>query len=445
MRTVVVGAGMAGLLAARTLSDRYASVIVLDRDSLPAGGVPRRGVPQSAQPHVLLVSGLVELAAVFPGIEDELTAAGAMRFDAGTGLCVFRYGRRWPREPTGLDLISASRPRLEAIVRRRVAALPGVAIRDGATVTALTGADGRVTGVVLDSGETLAADLVVDASGRGSRSDRWLPALGFGVPDQVEIKIGVTYTTRQYRRRPGQLQGWQAALILPTPPHEHRSGFVMPIEGDRWMVTLGGWHIASPPADVAEYDAFARTLPDPIVAELISTAEPLTGLVTHRFPASRRRQFAVLDRLPAGFVTIGDAVCSFNPIYGQGMTVAAMQAGALGATLDRHGDPTAEMARDYYRAAARLIATPWQFAVGGDFAFPATTGPRPRGNSLSNWYARRMALASQVAPDINIAFFRVQQLIDPPSVLFRPRFVARVLRHARARPSRLSRTAAPSR
>jgi 2-polyprenyl-6-methoxyphenol hydroxylase-like FAD-dependent oxidoreductase len=427
MNAVVIGASMAGLTAARVLADRFGSVTVLDRDTLPEGTVARRGVPQSNQPHVLLVSGLRELEGLFPGFEDELMAAGATRFDGGSGLCVYRYGRRWPQVPTGLDLVSASRPQIESVIRDRVAKLSGVTIRDGVPVASVTGTGERITGVVLDDGETIDADLVVDASGRGSRSDRWLSALGFPTPEPVEIKIGVTYTTRLYRRSPGKLDGWDAAVILPTAPHEQRSGVAIPIEGDRWMVTVGGWHIESPPTDAATFDEFTTTLPDPIIADLVRTAEPLTDPVTYRFPASRRRDFAKLERLPGGFVTAGDAFCSFNPIYGQGMTVAAMEARLLGAVLDQRGNTSEAMTRDYYRAAARIIATPWQFAVGGDFSFPATTGPRPRGIAVSNWYARRLALASQIEPDINTTFFRVQQLIDPPSVLFTPKLIARVL------------------
>jgi 2-polyprenyl-6-methoxyphenol hydroxylase-like FAD-dependent oxidoreductase len=427
VKAVVIGAGMAGLVAARVLSERCADVTVLDRDKLPEGGTPRRGVPQGGHPHVLLVSGLRELAGLFPGFEDELAGAGATRFDIGTGLCAYRYGRRWPREPTGLDLVSVSRPQLESLVRDRVTQLPGVTVRDGVSVTALAGDGGRVTGAVLDIGETLDADLVVDGSGRGSRSDRWLAALGFPAPEQTEIKVGVAYTTRLFRRGHDDLDGWRAAVVLPTPPLENRYGVALPIEGDRWIVSVGGWHIDAPPGDTAAFEEFAKSLPDPIVADLIIAAEPLTDPVAYRFPTSRRRAFDRLDRLPAGYVALGDSFCSFNPIYGQGVTVAAMAAGALGAALDRHGTATVAMARDYHRAAAELIATPWRFAVGGDFSYPKTTGPRPRGTALSNWYARRIALASQVAPDINAAFLRVQQLIDPASVLFRPGLIARVL------------------
>jgi 2-polyprenyl-6-methoxyphenol hydroxylase-like FAD-dependent oxidoreductase len=310
-----------------------------------------------------------------------------------------------------------------------------VAIRDQIAVSALTGRDNLVTGVVLDSGETLDAKLVVDCTGRGARSDRWLGSLGLPPPDQLEVKVGVSYATRIYRRRPGDLpDGWQATFILPTPPDQKASGLALPVEGDRWLIGIGGWHLSDPPTDVASFEKFTRALPDPILADLISRAEPLGDVVSTKFPASRRRLFERLDRLPGGYVALGDAICSFNPIYGQGMTCAAREATALGEALDRHQrTPDAEMARDYYAAAARIVQVPWQFATGGDFNYPETTGPRPRGTALRNWYARQIAYASQVDPSVNKAFAEVQHLVSPPSILSRPAFVARVLRQARKR------------
>ena len=428
---VVVGAGIAGLVAARVLSRRYPSVTVLDRDTLPDGATPRRGVPQSAQPHLLLISGMRALEELFPGLLDELTDKGAVRFDPGLGLCVYRYGSRWPRAETGLDLVSVSRPLLEATIRDRVAKQPGVTIRDGVSVIALSGAAGKVTGAFLDNGDHLESGLVVDCTGRGSRSDRWLAALGFPAPEQVEVKIGVTYTTRIFRRAPGELDGWQAALVLPKPPGENRSGLVLAIEDDRWLVTVGGWHVDNPPTDIASFNEYAQSLPDQIVADLIAHAEPLSEPQLHRFPSSRRRRFETLARVPAGYVALGDAFCSFNPIYGQGMTCATLQAGALAEALDRHGAATVEMARDYFTAAAATIGTPWRFAVGADFAYPATVGPKPRGIGATIWYSRRISAASKKDADINRTFLSVQQLLTPPSALFKPAFVARVLRLSR--------------
>ncbi|MET0415168.1 MAG: FAD-dependent monooxygenase [Actinoplanes sp.] len=433
-RAVVIGAGIAGLVAARVLSDRFAQVTVLDRDTLPDEVVPRRGVPQSAHAHILLVSGLRELTGLFAGLDEELIAVGGTRFDTGVGLCLYRYGRRWPAAPTGLELVSVSRPRLETVIRERVTALPGVVIRDQIAVSALAGAGERVTGVVLDTGETLDAGLVVDCTGRGARSDRWLAGLGLPAPEQTEIKVGVSYATRLFTRGPDDLPGWQAAFTLPAPPHEKMSGLALPIDGNRWLIGIGGWHLPDPPADVPAFERAVASLPDPAVGSVMSRVQPLTGVTVARFPSSRRRSFERLGRLPGGYVALGDAICSFNPIYGQGMTCATKEAIALGAALDRHGrDAGPGMARDYYAEAARIVETPWQFAVGGDFAYPETTGPRPRGIALRNWYSRRIAYASQVDPEINAAFSRVQHLVSPPEVLTEPRFVARVLRQSRRR------------
>jgi 2-polyprenyl-6-methoxyphenol hydroxylase-like FAD-dependent oxidoreductase len=309
-----------------------------------------------------------------------------------------------------------------------------VAIRDQVAVSALAGADGVVTGVVLDTGETLDAGLVVDCTGRGARSDRWLASLGVPAPTQTEIKVGVSYSTRVYTRKPDDLPGWQAAFTLPTPPHEKMMGVALPVEGDRWLIGLGGWHMADPPTDAETFERYVKALPDTAVASVMSRAEPLTDVAIAKFPSSRRRHFEQLTHLPSGYVALGDAICSFNPIYGQGMTCAATEATALGEALDAHGGHAGrETARNYYAAAAKIVETPWRFAAGGDFSFPETTGPRPRGIALRNWFARRIAYASQVDPEVNATFASVQHLVTPPEVLFRPRFVVRVLRQARKR------------
>ncbi len=425
---MVIGAGIAGLTAARVLSDRYDQVTVLDRDELPDEPVPRRGVPQGTQPHILLASGLRELDARLPGFEAELIAAGGTKFDMGTGLCTYRLGRRWPSVATGVELVAATRPLIEGLLRDRVTKLPGVTIRHRVAVSGLTGSAAGVTGVLLDSGETIGSGLVVDCTGRGARSDRWLTALGLPTPAQLEVKVGVAYASRLYRRRPGDLPDWEAIFTLPTSPHERVDGLVFPVEGDRWLVAIGGWHFPEVPTDVEAFERFARELPDPLLGELIGRAEPLSDIVVAKFPSSRRRLFEQLEEPPPGYVALGDAICSVNPIYGQGMACAALSAGALGAALDKHSGTA--MAREYYAAVATIVETPWQFAVGGDFGYSQTTGPRPRGIKLLNWYSRQIAYASQIDAEVNRAFVRVQQLLDPPSVLTRPEFVLRVLRKA---------------
>jgi 2-polyprenyl-6-methoxyphenol hydroxylase-like FAD-dependent oxidoreductase len=317
------------------------------------------------------------------------------------------------------------------VIRRRLAMLNTVTIRDGVSVAGLVGAGDRVAGVRLDDGEVIEAGLVVDASGRGSRSDRWLTELGHQAPGSVEVKIGVHYTTRLFARTDGDFHDGLGVLVLPAPRTERRIGLALQVEGDRWLISMGGWHNAGPPGDDEAFLAYARSLPYRPLASLIERAEPLSDLITHRFPANRRRRFERLRRPPAGYVATGDAVCSFNPVYGQGMTCAALEALALRSTVERFGAGSARLPRAFARAVAGIVATPWRFAVGGDFAFPETTGRRPMGIRLLNSYSEKVQLAAQTSPSARKAFIDVQQLLAPPGVLFRPAMVAEVLRAAR--------------
>lgn len=445
-RAVVIGGSIAGMAAARVLADRFDSVVVVDRDELVDDTEPRRGVPQGGHGHVLLVAGQRAFTALFPGLMAELVAAGAVEFDPGMSLAFYRFGAIWPRVRTELRLVTASRPLLERAVRRRVLALPGVEVRTGVAVSALVGDGSRITGVRLsdsgDAGDTvLEAELVVDCSGRGGRSQQWLADLGHPVPRVTEMKIGVGYATRLYRRGPADLADAEAAFALPDPPTELRAGLALPIEGDRWLVSLGGWHDAFP-RDEAAFDAHAAALPHPGIAGIVAGCEAVSGLTVCTLPVSRRRHFEELRRVPAGYLALGDAICSFNPIYGQGMTCAAMEAVELGDLLQHHPEVTPALTAEYYQRAARIVATPWRFASGGDFAYPQTVGARPRGIALLNAYARRVQLASMVNPAVRRVFTSVQHLIMAPAALTAPAMVVEVLRSARrnrvSRPGRRS-------
>jgi 2-polyprenyl-6-methoxyphenol hydroxylase-like FAD-dependent oxidoreductase len=427
---VVVGAGIAGLAAARTLADRFDRVVVLDRDRLPEDAAPRRGVPQGEHGHVLLIAGQRALEGLFPGLRDELLAAGAVDFDQGTDLIVYRWGATFVRSPSTLRLVTFSRPLLELTIRQRVQALSTVDIRDDVAVSALLGEGGRVTGVRLDDGTVIDADLVVDCSGKGNRSNRWLSTLGFPAPKVSEVTISFGYASRMYRRSPGDLPEGQALYVLPSPPDEFRAGGALPVEGDRWLVSLGGWH-GQFPRDAAEFEKHAKELGHPGVAALIERCEPLTDIAIYQFPASRRRHFEDLRERPSGYLALGDAICSFNPIYGQGMTCAAMEAAELGTLLDKHSGVTGALVEEYYRSAARIVATPWQFAAGGDFMYPQTTGERPRGIGLLNAYSRRIQLASIVDVEVREVFTQVQHLILDPAVLRKPSMILKVLRSSR--------------
>ncbi|WP_064741680.1 FAD-dependent oxidoreductase [Hamadaea tsunoensis] len=427
---VVIGAGIAGLCAARVLADRYTEVTILDRDALPADGSPRRGVPQGRHSHVLLVAGQKALGEIFPGLHDELVAAGAVVFDSGNDLHLYRLGASWNPVETGLPFVSLSRPLLEFTLRRLVTALPNVTVLPATAVSGLTAQDGSVTGVVLDDARTLTADLVVDATGRGSRSDRWLEGLGFPVPDTEEVKVTVGYVSRLYRRTPGDLPV-QAAFVQPTPPVEKRIGAALLVEDDQWLVSVGGWHGDYPPADEESFRKHAESLPDPIIADLIATAQPLTEPVAFQFPSNRRRLFEQLPTVPGGFVSLGDAVCSFNPLYGQGMTVAAQEALALGSIVDEYATLTPAAALSFYGKLAGITFIPWQAAVGGDFDYPETGGTRPAAAELFGRYSTLVQLAAQVSGAVRTVVLQVQHLLVAPTALWRPEFVAEVARAAR--------------
>ncbi|MEU8872208.1 monooxygenase [Streptomyces javensis] len=432
---VVIGGSMGGLVAARALADRFERVTVLDRDTLPDEPHTRRAVPHGGHAHALLIRGLRALEQLFPGLGDELVGAGAVRFDPGQDLLFYQMGGLRARFNSGKLGISLSRALLEYSVRCRVVELANVTVRDRTNVVGLTGGVGRIRGVVVEGGEVLDTDLVVNATGRGGGGpDGWLEGLGCAAPEVDTVKIDVGYTTRIFHRHPGDLhEGGLLYLMSAIPPHDKRAAAVFAIEGNRWMVTLGGWHKAHAPVDPAGFEKFATDLRAPHVAELLRRAEPVDDGDARRFtfPAARRRYFERLRELPSGFVALGDAICSFNPLYGQGMTVAALEALQLGHCLDQDGSPSAEMARRYYRLAGKVIDTPWQMATGGDFIYPETQGPKPPGIKLINWYVKQAMRASQTSIEVHRVMLNMQHLLAPPSAIMRPANVFRALRAAR--------------
>ncbi len=421
---VVVGAGIAGLLTARALSEAVDEVVVLERERLAGAAVPRGHVAQGRHVHLLLSAGLDRLVEWFPGIDDELRALGAVP-TSGTGAWVFQGGGYRRQGSWGRPLLSMTRPLLEAVVRRRVATLPNVALEDGVTVDRLAVSGGRVTGVVLD-GKERPADLVVDCSGRSSRIALQLERSGVLVPPVSRVTIDCAYTSGFLPRRSGDLDG-SFVVTVTSPPQPWRGGAVVPVEGDRWMVTLSGVHGVVPGLTPEDTLAFARSLPTPTVAELMELAGPLQEVASYRFPSSQRRHYEKVDRLLPGFVTLGDAACSFNPVYGQGMACAALQADALGRTVRRLGVRSAVLPRRFHRAAARIIDAPWAIAVGADFQYPETTGPRPRMSAPRNRYVRQVVRAAHTSLPVARSFNDVLNLAAPPTSLVRPAVVSRVL------------------
>jgi 2-polyprenyl-6-methoxyphenol hydroxylase-like FAD-dependent oxidoreductase len=432
---VVVGGSVAGLSAAQARAGRFANVTVVERDALPDGPVYRRGVPQAAHVHSLLTAGLTSLDALFPGLPDELVDKGGVPMDAGRDVLFHQLGHyRLPYE-SSTRRITFSRPLLESVLRARVERHDNVVVRTSVAVDGLRMAGGRVNAVELSDGEVLPADLVVDASGRSSRRfARWLESSGFPTPPTSTVKVGVGYASRILRRRPDDLPHGKMVILSARAPVSKRFGVLFPIEDERWMLTLGGFHHDHPPDDDAGFAAYAHSLGTAVIGNVVDRAEPLAPIVTHQFPASIRRHFERQRRLPGGYVAIGDAICSFNPVYGQGMSVAALEAQALGRCLDRVGAPSARMARAYYRAAARPVRLAWWMAGSVDFLFPETSGPKPVGADLVNRYLRQVVLASHVNVDVHRVLLEVSHLVRRPAALAHPSTVVATYRWARRSP-----------
>ena len=438
---VVIGASIAGLLAAAALSESCPRVTLLDRDTLPAEPGPRRGVPQSRQLHALQARGVQALDELLPGLRDELVAAGGVVADMQGDTHWYLDDYLLKPARTGLEGIGISRPRLEWLIRSRVAARPGVTITDGADVVRLVTADDQVTGVTVRAGrtqdaaeETIAADLVIDAAGRGSRTPVWLPELGLDAPRATRVRAGVTYVTRMYRRDQKQLDGRFGSLVTPYPGRPF-GGAVLRQEGDRWVVLIAGMVGAQLPLDEDGMIAFAEKFACQDIAAVMRESAPLTEPMKYNFPESTRYHYENLGELPGGLLVVGDAYSSFNPIYGQGITIAALEAlilrRLLSATEGRGtAGSSAGLTRDYFQAAGKLVDEAWETSASSDLRFPQVEGKRRRGAGLINAYGEKFRAAASVDPALGETFLRVANMADKPAKLLAPGTVLRVLRSA---------------
>ena len=426
---IVIGASMGGLLAARALSDAYAVVTVLERDALPLSDIPRKGVPQGRHAHGLLARGRAVIESFFPGWTNAVVACGGIRGDIAGDVNWIGHGVTIKSAPSDLVGLLASRPVLEGNVRRRLMALSNVRVIENCAVQELIADDGKTTikGVrarVSNGVEhVIAADLVVDASGRGSSSPAWLESFGFAKPEEERIEIGVGYTTRAYRRRPTDLGGKLAVVIAGSGPN-WRNGVILYQAEDRWIVSIGGYLGDQAPDDDQMFAAYAGSLPTSDIYDIVAHAEPLSDFVRYRYPANLRRHYERLARFPGGYLVFGDALCSFNPVYGQGMTVAAQEAALLHECLEAGAEG---LAQRFFARASTVIDTPWDIAVGNDLRHPQVEGSRSPKVRFINWYIGKLHMAARHDSRLAVAFLKVANLEEPPARLLQPQVVMRVI------------------
>jgi 2-polyprenyl-6-methoxyphenol hydroxylase-like FAD-dependent oxidoreductase len=433
---VVIGASIAGLLAAAALSRACPRVTLLDRDTLPAEPGPRRGVPQTRQLHALQARGVQALDELLPGLRDELVAAGGVLADMQGDIHWYLDDYLLKPARTGLEGIGISRPQLEWLIRSRVAALPGITVTDEKDVVRLVTADDQVTGVTVRAArthdaaeETVAADLVIDAAGAGSRTPVWLQELGLDAPRVTRVRAGVTYVTRMYRRDEKQLDGRFGSLFTPYPGRPF-GGAALRQEGNRWVVLLAGMVGTEPPLDEDGMIAFAEKFACQDIAAVMRESTPLTEPLKYTYPESTRHHYEKLGGLPDGLLVIGDAYCGFNPIYGQGITVAALEALILRRLLRSTEDRAAGLARAYFQAAGKLVDEAWETSAASDLRFPEVEGERRRGAGLLNAYGEKFRAAASVDPALGETFLRVANMADKPAKLLSPGTVLRVFRSA---------------
>lgn len=435
MRAVVIGASIGGLLAARALADFAENVLMVDRDVPPDDAVPRRGVPQGRHVHGLLAGGVDALRSFFPTILDDLAAEGARVVDTAQDVLWFNGAWRL-RYKCGVVGSLQTRPFLEMHLRRRVAKLANVHQTCGVSVTGIEMdvRRSRVTGVRIheaNGDRTVPADLVVDCSGRGSQTPAWLETAGLEKPPTETITVNVGYSTQYFHI--SEKPDWQAVLILGRPPKGTRLGACFFVENGDLQVTLGGEFRDYPPSDAAGFLEFAQSLENPEIFNTIRNATPVSSIATYRFPAHVWNHYEELRSLPPNLLVLGDALCSFNPIYGQGITVAAQEAQALHSCFAEAralSGVSRRLQRRYFQRASAIVKAAWAMATGADMTFPQAEGRRTWVQRMVLGYiGHALALTSYDKTTVKV-WNQVSHMQRPLSALFAPGIALRVIRRA---------------
>ncbi|MEE4689065.1 FAD-dependent monooxygenase [Pseudomonas alliivorans] len=433
---VVIGGSVTGCLTAAVLARRFERVTVIEKGDFYDETGPRQSIPQEHHVHLLLLRGKQIIEGIFPGILSALEEGGAQVADLGHDVKWFQGGRWKNRYRSGINAHYCSRRLIDNQLRRCLKSVPQVDILSGTRATRIEFAgdsDQRhVRGVFIDDGtgeRTLSCDLLVDASGRGTHLPSWLKEAGFGTVQNSVVKTELGYASRIYRRVPAFAEQWKVLLVLPKAPVQRSMGVISPIEGDRWMVTTGGWFGHFPGKDPDDFLQALANLPVPDIHEVIREAEPLSEVFTFKMPGSRRTHYDRLDHWPEGLLVAGDALSSMNPLYSQGMTIAALEADCIDSRLAAllEGSLSCHQLQGLLCA---VVDGAWNMATTEDFRFPETSGERTWRTRFDHWYGAglgRLSANNRRALETQIG---VTNLVVEPGRLYAPAIASRIALNA---------------
>jgi 2-polyprenyl-6-methoxyphenol hydroxylase-like FAD-dependent oxidoreductase len=431
---VVIGGSIAGLLTGRVLINHFDKVTIIERDYFPETPEPRKGIPQSTQLHILLTRGQQILENLFPGLRNEIIAQGAVVLDMGRDvewLSPFGWAKRFD---SGFEALSFTRPILDWLLHHRLQAFDNLHFVEGAYVTGLIQSpDGRrVTGVKTNNEIDLNADLVVDASGYGSRAGKWLEAIGYTAPEETFITAQIGYASRLYEIPLDFNADWKGIYMQAAPPERTSMGVLYPVEGNRWVVGVCDTTPGNRLIDESEFLESLQTLPSPIIYQAVKTAKPLTPIRRFQPPGNTLRHYETLKRQPESFIALGDSVCSFTPIYGQGMTVAALAAIELeNCLIEMKASGTLNgLAAKFQKRLAQINASPWIAATSQDAKYPSVKGiiKQPTGaEKFIMWYMNQVMKLTTKNTQITLTLFEVFHMLKSGGALFHPQIILQVL------------------
>lgn len=436
---LIIGGSMAGLLAARVLTDHVDQVTIIERDKYPDTADVRSGVPQARHVHALLARGQEIMEQLFPGLAQDFDNAGMIRYTWGRDSLYLTAGGWLKRFDTGIHTHMGSRAAIDHILRGRLLRDYGVNFLDSHQVDGLIASPdgGRVTGVrITERGgtraqTTLSADLVIDASGRGSKASEWLAGMGFAAPQESVVNSYVGYATRWYEKPNDPSIDWKILFILARPPQVKRGAAIFEVEGGKWIATLGGVNKDYPPLDEAGWLEYSKGLATPAFYDALKHAKPISDIHGYQRTHNQWRHYEKLDRFPDGLLIVGDAVCAFNPLYGQGMTVAGLDALLLDQTLKANGIHAQGLSLRFQRALGASLKTVWLMATGEDLRYPDTEGYTP--DLMTRFTQKYMDYVAKLLPTdeaLTLAFIDVSNLRKPPTSLFSPAIIGKVIREA---------------